>query len=242
MQAQTDSDFRINQLEQALAEEQRRLEKLWDAYERQERELDAIMSRVQYLETELEVKEKHIVSLEEMLAERDRRIRELEVQQSHHKKLAADYEPRLDDLKNGLEDSQTKFDKLLAISEELEEELGVAKEAIAARDHWFENHVGPMEEMARYIRNWRDIQRGSFLLEDSKKEKETLARDEFMDLLTTIPGIGQVKAERIYKAGFNSLAKLKAASVDDLMALEGFTAVHANKVIAGVKELKTPEK
>ncbi len=238
MQAQSDiEDVEVAQLHKALADEQRRLEKLWDAYERQEKDMDSLMSRLQYVETELEVKEKHIASMEEMLAERDRRIREMEVQQSHHHKLASEYEPRIDDLKDGLEDTQTKFDKLLAISEELEDELNVAKSALEARDEWFESNVSKLEEISRIIRNWRDIQRGSFLVTDSDEDSTGQDKDEFFKQVTQIPGLGKVKTEQLYNAGFNTIAKLRAASVDEITDLEGFTVVMAHKIIGGVKKL-----
>lgn len=239
MQAQSDiENLEVAQMHKALADEQRRLEKLWDAYERQEKDMDSLMSRLQYLETELEVKDKHITSMENMLSDRDKRIRELEVQQSHHQKLASEYEPRIDDLKEGLDDTQTKFDKLLAISEELEDELNVAKGALVARDDWFESHVSNLEEISRIIREWRDIQKGSFLVEDSGTESAAQVKEDFFKQITQIPGLGNVKAERLYKAGFNSISKLRAASVDELTDLEGFTAVVAHKILAGVKDLK----
>ncbi len=239
MQAQSDiENLELAQMHKALADEQRRLEKLWDAYERQEKDMDALMSRLQYLETELEVKDKHIASMEEMLSERDKRIREMEVQQSHHQKLASEYEPRIDDLKEGLDDTQTKFDKLLAISEELEDELNVAKGALVARDEWFESHVSSMEEISRIIREWRDIQKGSFLVEDSEKDGAAQAKEDFFKLITQIPGLGNVMAERLYKAGFTSITKLRAASVDELTAMEGITAVKAHKILAGAKDVK----
>lgn len=238
MQAQSEiENVEVAQLHKALADEQRRLEKLWDAYERQEREMDALMSRLQYLETDLEVKAKQLASMEEMLVQRDQRIRDLEVQQRHHNKLASEYEPRIDSLKDGLDDTQTKFDKLLAISEELEEELNVAKEALAARDAWFETHVGGLEEIGRIINQWRDIQKGSFLVGEAEADPAAQSKEEFFELVDKINGLTKLRAERLYKAGFNSLAKLKAASVDEITALEGITAVVAHKILDGVKLL-----
>lgn len=129
-----DGDEQTSQLESALAQEQQRLEKLWDAYEQQEQDLNASLDRINRLESDLETKQAMVQSLEELLSERDSHIRELEIERQRQAKVEAEYAPRVDSLEEKVADQTEKYDRLLSITKEMEEELEFAKQAVRARD------------------------------------------------------------------------------------------------------------
>ena len=52
-----------------------------------------------------------------------------------------------------------------------------------------------------------------------------------------IKGLGAVKAENLYDAGFHTVDDLKSASTEDIASVVGFTNLSASKVVKGAKEL-----
>jgi len=157
-----DGDEQTSQLESALAQEQQRLEKLWDAYEQQEQDLNASLDRINRLESDLETKQAMVQSLEELLSERDSHIRELEIERQRQAKVEAEYAPRVDSLGEKVADQTEKYDRLLSITQEMEEELEFAKQAVRARDGWFNQNVSSLEAIAAVSKEWRSIQSGNF--------------------------------------------------------------------------------
>jgi len=62
-------------------------------------------------------------------------------------------------------------------------------------------------------------------------------KSEFVEAISTIKGLGAVKAENLYDSGFHTVEELKAASVEDVASVVGFTNLSASKVVSGAKEL-----
>ena len=127
----------IAQLENSLGLEQQRLEKLWDAYEQQEKDLNASLDRINYLESDIETRQTMISSLQELLTERDAKLRELEIQRQRQSKIAAEYEPKIKEMQGIIEDQTEKYERLLSITQEMEDELDLARQSLHARDGWF---------------------------------------------------------------------------------------------------------
>ena len=140
--ASDDPEGSIAQLERALAEEQRRLEKLWDAYEKQEGDLNDALDRINRLEAEVQVKETMNKSLEDLLGERDAKLRELEIARQHQAKVAAEYEPQLIELNATVKDQTTKYDRLLSITRDMEDELNLAFDLMERADRDLAADVG----------------------------------------------------------------------------------------------------
>ena len=46
-----------------------------------------------------------------------------------------------------------------------------------------------------------------------------------------------VKAENLYDSGFHTIGDLKAATVNDISSVVGFTKMSATKVVNGAKDL-----
>ena len=121
-----ETDEKFAQIESSLSLEQQRLEKLWDAYEQQEKDLNAALDRINFLEADIETKETMITSLQELLTERDTRITELEVERQRQIKVEAEYEPRIQAMDTTMNDQTEKYDRLLSITQEMEDELDLA--------------------------------------------------------------------------------------------------------------------
>lgn len=58
----------------------------------------------------------------------------------------------------------------------------------------------------------------------------SLAENDLLRILTSIQGIGKVKAQEIIKAGFNSEEKLKEAKIEDLVKIKGINEDLAKKI------------
>jgi large subunit ribosomal protein L32e len=63
--------------------------------------------------------------------------------------------------------------------------------------------------------------------------KETVLKE-----FEALKGVGKVKATLLYKNGFDSMEKLKKATVKDLMKIKGITEKNAQEILAQVKEKK----
>jgi len=63
-----------------------------------------------------------------------------------------------------------------------------------------------------------------------------MAKDDVIREFTSLKGVGKAKAELLYKNGFNSLEKLKKASVADLTKVEGISAAAAKDIASQFKK------
>ncbi len=69
------------------------------------------------------------------------------------------------------------------------------------------------------------------VVEEEPTPEEIGSREDVLELFTSLKGIGPMKAEALYDAGFESLDKLKEATTDDIANVEGFSPSLAKKVI-----------
>ena len=138
------------------------MEKLWDAYEQQEKDLNAALDRINFLEADIETKETMITSLQELLTERDTRITELEVERQRQIKVEAEYEPRIKKMDDTISDQTEKYERLLSITQEMEDELDLARKSLHARDNWFNLNISSLESIEVIKKEWRNIQGGKF--------------------------------------------------------------------------------
>ena len=73
-----------------------------------------------------------------------------------------------------------------------------------------------------------------------------MTKDDVIKDFTSLKGIGKAKAELLYKNGFNSLEKLKKATVADLTKVDGVSDTVAKNIIGQFKQpakaKKTPTK
>ena len=227
---------KIAQLESSLSLEQQRLEKLWDAYEQQEKDLNASLDRINILEADIQTKETMISSLQELLTERDAKLRELEVERQRQGKVEAEYEPKIGEMEGTISDQTEKYERLLSITQEMEDELDLARRSLHARDSWFNSNVSSLESIAEVIKEWRNIQAGKFP-EVKEASGPGGGKDEFVAAISKIKGLGAMKAENLYDAGFHTVDDLKAASIDDVASVVGFTKLSAGKAVNGAKDL-----
>ncbi len=82
--------------------------------------------------------------------------------------------------------------------------------------------------------------------QEAKKEKPELAKDDIIKILKTFTGVGQVMADRIYKAGFDSREKLESLTIDDLKKIPGVGQALAETIYEGmanaIKQFDEPPK
>ncbi len=65
-----------------------------------------------------------------------------------------------------------------------------------------------------------------------------MTKDEVIETISNLPGVGKKKAEALYEAGFTTLEKLKAATLEDLQAVEGVGPKLAQAVVDGLKDIE----
>ncbi len=68
-----------------------------------------------------------------------------------------------------------------------------------------------------------------------------MAKQDIIKQFIALKGVGAAKAELLYKNGFDSLEKLKKASVKDLAKLDGLNETFAKGLLAQLKEKKPAE-
>lgn len=68
-----------------------------------------------------------------------------------------------------------------------------------------------------------------------------MTKQDVIKQFTALRGVGSAKAELLYKHGFDSLEKLKKASVKDLSKLEGLNERFAEDILIQLKGKKTAE-
>ena len=229
-------DGKVAQLESGLTLEQQRLEKLWDAYEQQEKDLNASLDQINILEADIETKGTMIASLQELLGERDSKLRELEVERQRQMKVEAEYAPKISEMEETIKEQTDKYDRLLSITQEMEDELDLARRSLHARDSWFNLNVSSLETISDLIKEWRDIQAGKFP-DNAGTGGPGGGKADFVEAISSIKGLGAVKAENLYDSGFHTVEDLKAATVEDIATVVGFTNLSASKVVNGAKEL-----
>ncbi len=229
-------DGKVAQLESGLTLEQQRLEKLWDAYEQQEKDLNASLDQINILEADIETKGTMIASLQELLGERDSKLRELEVERQRQMKVEAEYAPKISEMEGTIKDQTDKYDRLLSITQEMEDELDLARRSLHARDSWFNLNVSSLESISELIKEWRDIQAGKFP-DNAGTGGPGGGKTEFVEAVSSIKGLGAVKAENLYDSGFHTVEDLKDATIEDIATVVGFTNLSASKVVKGAKEL-----
>ena len=184
----------------------------------------------------IETRQTMISSLQELLTERDAKLRELEIQRQRQSKIAAEYEPKIKEMQGIIEDQTEKYERLLSITQEMEDELDLARSSLHARDSWFNSNVSSLESIAEVIKEWRNIQAGKFP-EVKEASGPGGGKDEFVAAISKIKGLGAMKAENLYDAGFHTVEDLKAASIDDVASVVGFTKLSASKAVNGAKDL-----
>lgn len=67
-----------------------------------------------------------------------------------------------------------------------------------------------------------------------------MTKDEFVDEVSKLPGVGRAKAEALYAAGFHNLEQLKKASVEDMQKAEGVGPKIAEAIYKGIHEGAEP--
>ena len=65
-----------------------------------------------------------------------------------------------------------------------------------------------------------------------------MAKADIIKEFASLKGVGKAKAELLYDSGFNSLEKLKKASVKDLTKVKGVNEKFAKDIIEQLKETK----
>ena len=68
-----------------------------------------------------------------------------------------------------------------------------------------------------------------------------MTKEEVIKEITALKGLGKVKAELLYKHGFDSMDKLKAASLEDLTKIKGISEKNANDILNQLKIEKKEE-
>lgn len=66
-------------------------------------------------------------------------------------------------------------------------------------------------------------------------------REEIVKRFSGLPGVGPKKAEHLYDGGYTTLEKLRSASKEELMEVEGVGPKLAEAIVKGLQELEAPE-
>ncbi len=85
---------------------------------------------------------------------------------------------------------------------------------------------------------WRDkMAEQSVTISDDESELIVgSTKDEAIESFCKIPGVGRSKAELLYSAGFTTIEKLQAASVEELSKINGISPMLARSIINGAKK------
>lgn len=62
-----------------------------------------------------------------------------------------------------------------------------------------------------------------------------MTKEEFIEEVAALPGVGKAKAEALYEAGFTSVEELQDAAVDDLTEVSGIGARTAEAILQGLE-------
>ncbi len=226
----------IAELKAVYEKERERLAKLWDAYEVQEEELEREREDKEKISKEADEKTRIFESLNEMIEKRDKQLREQEVLITSMKKEIEKYDKENKDLKEKFDAEREKVKGFFEGEEDVENDFVVAVKAIKARDKWFFDNLGVLEQLAESVPVRKDmIVKKSFeipekketKLEEKEEEKELPEKKNIVDLFVTIPGIGPKKAEALYDEGYTSVELLKEAKPAKLSDVLSPTLVKA---------------
>lgn len=219
-------------------EEQGRLIKLWDAYEAQEKELNEAHQKIQDAFAVIEEKERTIAALKELIERKDEEIRDNEIKIATLGKTCSRYEPMIEELKEKYKNEKEKLAKLYAVTEDLDDDLNLARSAIRSRDSWFIENIGSFERLSEVIDERKKIMKGK-ISKEAKMDKflkiPIQTKDEIVEIFQKIPGVGHSKAVALYETGFKDLKTLQKAKKEQLLEVKGFSEKLVEKVI---KELK----
>ena len=69
-----------------------------------------------------------------------------------------------------------------------------------------------------------------------------MEKEKFVEEITKIPGIGKVKAEALFNAGYDSIDKIREAPIEDLAKVKGIGENLAKKIKEEIEKLKPEEK
>jgi len=69
-----------------------------------------------------------------------------------------------------------------------------------------------------------------------------MTKESIIKKFTSLNGVGAAKAELLYTSGFDSIDKLKNATVDDLKNIKGITEKNAKDILSQLKETKPKTK
>ncbi len=202
--------------EESMTKEQERLVKLWDAYQKQEKEYSEALKKILSLEKELRESNKMKKSLRLLVEEKNRDIMELEVSNTSLKTDLSEMLPQIEEKDRILSESKKRYAKLYALTEELEEELEVARKETSARDKWFEENISVLDNLKKTLaqrklmvdRAGRGEDIGSAVL---KLELERTSVDEEIDSAIERSGSGVEEEE---KPSFAEVVKEEDVDVD----------------------------
>lgn len=70
----------------------------------------------------------------------------------------------------------------------------------------------------------------------------TQDRDEFIETISKLPGVGAAKAEALWEAGYRSIEEVQSTSADELAEnVDGVGPKLAEAILAGIEDLEAPE-
>ncbi|MGQ0534904.1 MAG: 50S ribosomal protein L32e [Methanobacteriota archaeon] len=68
-----------------------------------------------------------------------------------------------------------------------------------------------------------------------------MTKQQFIEAIGGLPGVGAKKAEALYEAGFHTVDALRAATKEQLLEVKGVGPKVADAIIEGLKELGSPK-
>ena len=247
--------------EKEYYKEQERIAKLWDAYEEQVGIISGLEKTEKELKKEIEDKDATLENLEELLTQRDKKIREYEKELVILRKADEKHRPVVEELETQLDEEKEKVVKIFELSQELQDELNLAKDALQARDSWFVENIQILEKMAEILEERKSILQGDFkkylelarkgilpMVEEKVEEvareeemKKELTREEAMETFTKIASIDENLAGLIWDNLAKDMESLQGIKKYALMKIEEVTASKADEVVKGIKAYKLSE-
>ena len=256
-----ESDQKIN-YEAEYYKEQERIAKLWDAYEEQVVIISDLEKKERDLKKELDERNATSENLEELLSTRDEKIRELEKDLAILQKRDAKFKPTINELESQLDEEKEKVVKIFEVSQELQDELNLAKDALKARDAWFVDNIKVLEKMAEVLEERKNILQGDFkkylelaekgMLQtkeegkeeaapEKEEEKKELEREEAVKEFSKIEGISEELAGTIWDELVKDMDSLLNIKKYELLKIEEVTASKAEEIMSGIKNYKISE-
>jgi len=252
-----ESDQKIN-YEAEYYKEQERIAKLWDAYEEQVVIISDLEKKEKDQKKDLDERNATLENLEELLSTRDKKIRELEKDLAILQKRDAKFKPTIGELESQLDEEKEKVVKIFEVSQELQDELNLAKDALKARDAWFVDNIKVLEKMADILEERKNILQGDFkkylelaekgMLQtkeeaapEKEEEKKELEREEAVKEFSKIEGISEELAGTIWDELVKDMDSLVNIKKYELLKIEEVTASVAEEIMSGIKHYKISE-